>query len=167
MMYHIKLLGHNTQRKKVKMSRDLLTTVHQVLSSNELEIQELINRISSARYLDEETKDIIIKEISAALANRVAQKAADRVASGERRNVSGTGSKREKEFHKKSQRQSDKFSKYAAMKDKEKGAGSRTKDPKRKKELEDKAKAAGGAAKAASNYAKKRVKAGTSGDYFN
>ena len=53
------------------------------------------------------------------------------------------------------------------MKDKEKGAGSRTKDPKRKKELEDKAKAAGGAAKAASNYAKKRVKAGTSGDYFN
>ena len=145
------------------MSQDLLTTVHQVLSSNELEIQELVNRISAARSLDEETKDIIIKEISAALAKRVAQKAADRVASGERRNVSGTGSKREKEFHKKSQRQSDKFSKYAAMKDKEKGVGSRTKDPKRKKELIDKAKTAGGAATAASNYAKKRVKAGTSG----
>ena len=52
------------------------------------------------------------------------------------------------------------------MKDKEKGAGSRTKDPKRKTELIDKATAAGGAARAASKYAKKRVKAGTSGDYF-
>ena len=153
------------------MSQDLLATVHQVLSSDDLEIQELIQRISSARSLDEETKDIIIKEISDAMAKRAAQKAGDRVASGERRNVSGTGSKREKDFHKKSQRQSDKFSKYAQAKDtggsdfsgKEKGVGSRTKDPKRKKELIDKAKAAGSAAKAASNYAKKRVKAGTSG----
>ena len=145
------------------MSQDLLATVHQVLSSDDLEIQELIQRISSARSLDEETKDIIIKEISDAMAKRAAQKAGDRVASGERRNVSGTGSKREKDFHKKSQRQSDKFSNYDAMKDKEKGVGSRTKDPKRKKELIDKAKAAGSAAKAASNYAKKRVKAGTSG----
>ena len=164
-MYHIKLLGHNTQRKKekVKMSQDLLATVHQVLSSDDLEIQELVQRISSARSLDEETKDIIIKEISDAMAKRAAQKAGDRVASGERRNVSGTGSKREKDFQKKSARQSDKFSKYAAMKDKEKGVGSRTKDPKRKKELIDKAKAAGSAAKAASNYATKREKEGTSG----
>ena len=57
------------------MSQDLLTTVHQVLSSNELEIQELVNRISSARSLDEETKDIIIKELSAALLGRAAYKA--------------------------------------------------------------------------------------------
>ena len=61
MMYHIKLLGHNTQRKKVKMSRDLLSAAHQVLSSNELEIQELVQRVSSARYLDEEQKDQIIE----------------------------------------------------------------------------------------------------------
>ena len=51
------------------MSQDLLATVQQVLTSNELEIQELVNRISSARSLDEETKDIIIKELSAALLN--------------------------------------------------------------------------------------------------
>ena len=151
------------------MSRDLISSAYQVLSSNELEIQELVQRISSARYLDEETKDIIIKELKLSTVTRAAQKAADRVASGERRNVSGTGSKREKELHKKSQRQSDKFSTYAAKKDtggsdysgKEKGVGSRTKDPKRKKELKDKASAA--AARAGSNYAKKRVKAGTSG----
>ena len=43
------------------MSQDLLATVHQVLSSNELEIQELVQRISSARYLDEGQKDQIIK----------------------------------------------------------------------------------------------------------
>jgi len=43
------------------MSRDLLSTAHQVLSSNELEIQELVQRISSARYLDEGQKDQIIK----------------------------------------------------------------------------------------------------------
>ena len=43
------------------MSRDLLSAAHQVLSSNELEIQELVNRISSARYLDEGQKDQIIK----------------------------------------------------------------------------------------------------------
>ena len=61
MTHHIKLLGHNTQRKKVKMSRDLIGAAHQVLSSNELEIQELVNRISSARYLDEGQKDQIIK----------------------------------------------------------------------------------------------------------
>ena len=61
MMHHIKLLGHNTQRKKVKMSKDLLSTVHQVLSSNELEIQELVNRISAARYLDESQKTAIIE----------------------------------------------------------------------------------------------------------
>ena len=97
-----------------------------------------------------------------------AQKAADRVASGERRNVSGDGSKREKDFHKKSQRQSDKFSKYAQAKDtkgadprgyddpgKEKGVGSRTKDPKHKKELIDKA--SGKAAKAASQFAGKEA----------
>ena len=51
------------------MSQDLLATVQQVLTSNEVEIQELVNRISSARSLDEETKDIIIKELSAALLN--------------------------------------------------------------------------------------------------
>ena len=61
MTYRIKLLGHNTQRKKVKMSRDLLSTVHQVLSNNELEIQELVNRISAARYLDESQKTAIIE----------------------------------------------------------------------------------------------------------
>ena len=60
-MYHIKLLGPNTQRKKVKMSRDLLSAAHQVLSSNELEIQELVNRISAARYLNESQKSEIIK----------------------------------------------------------------------------------------------------------
>ena len=167
MTHHIKLLGHNTQRKKVKMSRDLLATVHQVLSSNELEIQELVNRISSARSLDEETKDIIIKELKLSTVRAAAQKASDRHASGVSAQLRGDSSARRKRQVAKSGRQSDKFSKYAAMKDKEKGAGSRTKDPKRKKELEDKAKAAGGAAKAASNYAKKRVKAGTSGDYFN
>ena len=79
MTHHIKLLGHNTQRKKVKMSKDLLATVHQVLSSNELEIQELVNRISAARYLDEETKEIIIKELSAALLGRAADKADKRL----------------------------------------------------------------------------------------
>ena len=145
------------------MSQDLLATVHQVLSSDDLEIQELVQRISSARSLDEETKDIIIKEISDAMAKRAAQKASDRHASGVSAQLRGDDSARRKRQLAKSGRQSDKFSKYAAMKDKEKGAGSRTKDPKRKKELEDKAKAAGGAAKAASNYAKKRVKAGTSG----
>ena len=145
------------------MSRDLLSAAHQVLSSNELEIQELVNRISSARYLDEETKDIIIKELSRATVGRAAQKASDRHASGVSAQLRGDDSARRKRQLAKSGRQSDKFSKYAAMKDKEKGAGSRTKDPKRKKELIDKAKAAGGAARAASNYAKKRVKAGTSG----
>ena len=73
MMYHIKLLGHNTQRKKVKMSKDLLSAAHQVLSSNELEIQELVNRISAARYLDEETKEKIINELSAATLDRAAK----------------------------------------------------------------------------------------------
>ena len=167
-MYHIKLLGHNTQRKKekVKMSRELISAAHQVLSSNELEIQELVQRISSARSLDEETKDIIIKEISDAMAKRAAQKASDRHASGVSAQLRGDDSARVKRSVAKSGRQSDKFSKYATMKDKEKGAGSRTKDPKRKKELIDKAKAAGGAARAASKYSKKRVKAGTSGDYF-
>ena len=43
------------------MSQDLLATVHQVLSSDDLEIQELVQRISSARYLDESQKDQIIK----------------------------------------------------------------------------------------------------------
>ena len=43
------------------MSQDLLATVHQVLSSDDLEIQELVQRISSARYLDEGQKDQIIK----------------------------------------------------------------------------------------------------------
>ena len=145
------------------MSQDLLATVHQVLSSDDLEIQELVQRISSARSLDEETKDIIIKEISDAMAKRAAQKASDRHASGVSAQLRGDDSARVKRSVAKSGRQSDKFSKYATMKDKEKGAGSRTKDPKRKKELIDKAKAAGGAARAASNYAKKRVKAGTSG----
>ena len=79
MMYHIKLLGHNTQRKKVKMRRDLLTTVHQVLSNNELEIQELVNRISAARYLPEETKEIIINELSSALLGRAAAAADKKV----------------------------------------------------------------------------------------
>ena len=110
-----------------------------------------------------------VDELSLKTVGAAAQKAADRVASGERRNVSGDGSKREKDFHKKSQRQSDKFSKYAQAKDtggsdysgKEKGVGSRTKDPKHKKELIDKA--SGKAAKAASNYARKREKEGTSG----
>ena len=111
--------------------------------------------------------DIIIKELSRATVGAAAQKASDRHASGVSAQLRGASSARRKRQVPKSGRQSDKFSKYAAMKDKEKGAGSRTKDPKRKKELEDKAKAAGGAAKAASNYAKKRVKAGTSGDYFN
>ena len=46
------------------MSQDLLATVHQVLSSDDLEIQELVQRISSARSLDEETKDIIIKALN-------------------------------------------------------------------------------------------------------
>ena len=148
------------------MSQDLLATVHQVLSSDDLEIQELVQRISSARSLDEETKDIIIKEISDAMAKRAAQKASDRHASGVSAQLRGDDSARVKRSVAKSGRQSDKFSKYATMKDKEKCAGSRTKDPKRKKELIDKAKAAGGAARAASKYAKKRVKAGTSGDYF-
>ena len=148
------------------MSRDLIGAAHQVLSSNELEIQELVQRISAARSLDEETKDIIIKEISDAMAKRAAQKASDRHASGVSAQLRGDDSARVKRSVAKSGRQSDKFSKYATMKDKEKGAGSRTKDPKRKKELIDKAKAAGGAARAASKYAKKRVKAGTSGDYF-
>ena len=110
-----------------------------------------------------------VDELSLKTVGAAAQKAADRVASGERRNVSGDGSKREKDFHKKSQRQSDKFSKYAQAKDtggsdysgKEKGVGSRTKDPKHKKELIDKA--SGKAAKAARNYARKREKEGTSG----
>ena len=75
MTHHIKLLGHNTQRKKVKMSRDLISSAYQVLSSNELEIQELVQRISSARYLDEETKEKIINELSAALLGRAADKA--------------------------------------------------------------------------------------------
>jgi hypothetical protein len=43
------------------MSRDLIGAAHQVLSSNDLEIQELVNRISSARYLDESQKSEIIK----------------------------------------------------------------------------------------------------------
>ena len=41
------------------MSRDLLSAAHQVLSSNELEIQELVQRVSSARYLDEEQNNKI------------------------------------------------------------------------------------------------------------
>ena len=61
MTHHIKLLGHNTQRKKVKMSRDLIGTAYQVLSNNELEIQELVNRISVASYLDENQKTAIIE----------------------------------------------------------------------------------------------------------
>ena len=146
------------------MSQDLLATVHQVLSSDDLEIQELVQRISSARSLDEETKDIIIKELKN-IAIRAAQKAKERHASAVRSQLYGDDSARVKRSLAKSGRQSDKFSKYASMKDKEKGAGSRTKDPKRKKELIDKAKAAGSAAKAASTYAKKRVKADTSGDW--
>ena len=99
-----------------------------------------------------------------------AQKAADRGASGVSSQLRGGGdSKREKDFQKKSARQSDKFSKYAQAKDtggsdysgKEKGVGSRTQDPKHKQELKDKA--SGKAAKAASNYARKREKEGTSG----
>tara|TARA_Y100000296_G_C5002282_1_gene170835 strand:- start:45 stop:443 length:399 start_codon:yes stop_codon:yes gene_type:complete len=43
------------------MSKDLLSAVHQVLSSDELEIQELVQRISSARYLDEGQKDQMIE----------------------------------------------------------------------------------------------------------
>ena len=43
------------------MSRDLISAAHQVLSSNELEIRELVNRISAARYLDENQKSEIIK----------------------------------------------------------------------------------------------------------
>ena len=43
------------------MSKDLISAAHQVLSSNELEIRELVNRISAARYLDENQKSEIIK----------------------------------------------------------------------------------------------------------
>ena len=43
------------------MSRDLISSAYQVLSSNDLEIQELVNRISAARYLDESQKSEIIK----------------------------------------------------------------------------------------------------------
>ena len=43
------------------MSRDLIGVAHQVLSSNELEIQELVNIISAARYLDENQKNAIIE----------------------------------------------------------------------------------------------------------
>ena len=64
MTHRIKLLGHNTQRKKVKMSRDLIGVAHQVLSSNELEIQELVNRISAARYIPEVTKETMIAALS-------------------------------------------------------------------------------------------------------
>ena len=76
MMHHIKLLGHNTQRKKVKMSRDLIGTAHQVLSSDDLEIQELVNRISAARYLPEVTKEAMIAELSADKIGAAADKAA-------------------------------------------------------------------------------------------
>ncbi len=74
MMHHIKLLGHNTQRKKVKMSKDLLSVAHQVLSSNELEIQELVNRISAARYLDESQKTAIIEIFGLSAADKEKKK---------------------------------------------------------------------------------------------
>ena len=111
-----------------------------------------------------------VDELSLKTVGAAAQKAADRVASGVSSQLRGGGdSKREKDFQKKSARQSDKFSKYAQAKDtggsdysgKEKGVGSRTQDPKHKQELKDKA--SGKAAKAASNYARKREKEGTSG----
>ena len=111
-----------------------------------------------------------VDEVSLKTVGAAAQKAADRVASGVSSQLRGGGdSKREKDFQKKSARQSDKFSKYAQAKDtggsdysgKEKGVGSRTQDPKHKQELKDKA--SGKAAKAASNYARKREKEGTSG----
>jgi len=46
------------------MSRDLIGVAHQVLSSNELEIQELVNRISAARYIPEVTKETMIAALS-------------------------------------------------------------------------------------------------------
>ena len=46
------------------MSRDLISAAHQVLSSNELEIRELVNRISAARYLDENQKEAIVRILS-------------------------------------------------------------------------------------------------------
>ncbi len=55
------------------MSRDLIGTAHQVLSNNELEIQELVQRISSARYLPEVTKEKIINELSQATLDRAAK----------------------------------------------------------------------------------------------
>ena len=85
----------------------------------------------------------------------------------------GDDSARVKRSLAKSGRQDDKFSAYAAHKSqgssiddpgKEKGVGSRTKDPKRKKELIDKASAK--AAKAANKFAKKRIRDDESGDYF-
>ena len=57
------------------MSKDLLSAAHQVLSNNELEIQELVQRISVARYLPEVTKEAMIAELSPELLKRARDKA--------------------------------------------------------------------------------------------
>ena len=114
-----------------------------------------------------------VDEVSRDLALRAAQKASDRHASGVSASLRGDDSARVKRSMAKHGRQDDKFSAYAASKSqgssiddpgKEKGVGSRTQDPKHKQELKDKA--SGKAAKAASDYAKKRTASGESGDYF-
>jgi hypothetical protein len=139
------------------MSRDLISSAYQVLSSNELEIQELVQRISSARYLDEETKEKIINELSAALTKRAADKADMRAYRSQQ--IKGKNQKKQ-------ERQADKFGTYSAKKstasDKEKGVGSRTKDPKRKKELKDKA--AASASKAGSKAGREAEKKYDRGD---
>ena len=116
-----------------------------------------------------------VDEISRGLALRAAQKAQDRgnremPTSAQDHKDFGAREKRQLAKHR---RQDDKFSAYAASKSqgssiddpgKEKGVGSRTQDPKHKQELKDKA--SGKAAKAASQYAKKRIASGESGHYF-
>ena len=107
-----------------------------------------------------------VDELSLDTVNRAMQKADDRVYRDNQRDKrldkyddSGKRAKKREKHH----RQADKFGMYATQKDsgtgslsgKEKGVGSRTKDPKRKKELIDKASAK--AAKAGSAWAKKEA----------
>jgi hypothetical protein len=95
------------------MSRDLISSAYQVLSSNELEIQELVQRISSARYLDEETKEKIINELSAALLGRAADKADKKVSKMQKKRGAmsdgGGGNKPASDAEKKARGQRGKF----------------------------------------------------------
>ena len=101
------------------MSRDLISAAHQVLSSNELEIRELVNRISAARYLDENQKEAIVRMLSE---DDDAKWAADRAAaarksSGEDPHSAGVSMadkarkkrEREKEFQDKQKKKREKM----------------------------------------------------------